>query len=136
MSQIVSVADVFEAMTGARSYREPMRPEQACLVLARLSGTSLNPALVKAFVTAVTFFPLGSLVRTSRDETGIVVRTNARDPLHPVLGLVADDFTALLGEVDTAIRDASGAYERQIVATLPAREHGVDLTKLLPSGPA
>jgi putative nucleotidyltransferase with HDIG domain len=133
MSQIVSVADCYEAMTGARTYREPLRPEQACLVLARQAGTKFNTALVKAFVAAVTFFPLGSLVRTSCDELGVVVRTNPSDPLHPVLGLITDDFERLLGEVDTSVRDREGAYERQIVSTLPPREHALDLTKLLPS---
>jgi len=133
MSQIVSVADVYEAMTGARSYREPLRPEHACLVLARQAGTKFNTALVKAFVAAVTFFPLGSLVRTNRDEIGVVIRTNSKDPMHPVLNLVSDDLDRLLGEVDTSARNSSGAYERQVVATLPPREKVVDLTRLLPS---
>ena len=75
MSQIVAVADIYEAMTGARSYQEPAMPEQACLVLARLAGPKLNTALVKAFVNAISFFPLGSVVRTDRDEIGVVVRT-------------------------------------------------------------
>jgi len=133
MSQIVSVADVYEAMTGSRSYREPLRPEHACLVLARQAGIRFNTAFVKAFVAAVTFFPLGSLVRTNRDETGVVIRTNPKDPMHPVLGLVSDDLERLLGEVDTSVRNSSGVYERQVVGTLPQREQGVDLTKLLPS---
>ena len=131
MSQIVSVADIYEAVTGARTYREPMRPEQACLVLAREAGTKLNTALVKAFVAAVTFFPVGSLVRTNREETGIVVRTNPQDPLHPVLSLVDENFEESLGEVDTCIRNGSGAYERQIVETLSARGHALDLTRIL-----
>ena len=59
MSQIVSVADIYEAITGARSYQAPTLPEHACLILARLAGEKLNTALVKAFVNAITFFPLG-----------------------------------------------------------------------------
>ncbi len=74
LSQLVSVADIYEAITGARTYQDPGQPEQACLVLARLAGGKLNSALVKAFVAAVTFFPVGSVVRTSRDETGVVDR--------------------------------------------------------------
>src|SRR5262249_48030335 len=85
MSQIVSVADIYEALTGARSYQDPTMPEHACLVLARLAGDKLNTVFVKAFVNAITFFPLGSLVRTNRDEIGVVIRINANDPLHPVL---------------------------------------------------
>ena len=37
LSQIVSVADIYEAVTGARSYQDPTPPERACLLLARLA---------------------------------------------------------------------------------------------------
>ena len=121
MSQIVSVADIYEALTGARSYREPMKPEQACLVLAREAGTKLNAAFVKAFVSAVTFFPVGSLVRTSRGEAAVVLRTNSRDPLHPVIRVTSDTFDEVFEEVDTSERDADGGYIRHIVQTIGGR---------------
>ncbi len=118
MSQLVAVADIYEAITGARTYQDPGQPEQACLVLARLAGGKLNSALVKAFVAAVTFFPVGSVVRTSRDETGVVIATNASEPLHPMIALVASDFGRLPGDVNTAERDSSGGYARHIVETI------------------
>ena len=118
MSQIVSVADIYEAITGARSYQAPMLPEHACLVLARLAGEKLNTALVKAFVNAVTFFPLGSLVRTSQGEVGVVVRTNPADPLHPVIAVTGTGLRSSSGEIDTSVRTAAGEYERHIVETL------------------
>ena len=118
MSQLVAVADIYEAVTGARTYQEPGQPEQACLVLARLAGGKLNAALVKAFVAAVTFFPVGSVVRTSRDETGVVIETSPEEPLHPIIALVASDFGRLPGQVNTAVRDSSGNYERHIVETI------------------
>ena len=130
MSQLVSVADVYEALTGARSYQEAMVPERACLVLARLAGDKLNTNLVKAFVSAITFFPLGSLVRTNRDEIGVVVRTNSEDPLHPVLALADRELQAPRGRIDTAIRDAHGSYERHIAETLKLPE-GLDLDRFL-----
>jgi putative nucleotidyltransferase with HDIG domain len=120
MSQVVAVADIYEAMTGARSYQEPATPEKACLVLARLAGTKLNTALVKAFVNAITFFPLGSVVRTSRDEIGIVIRTNPSEPLHPVIALL-DGGYRVPGEIDTSRRTLSGSYERHVVETLRPR---------------
>jgi putative nucleotidyltransferase with HDIG domain len=118
LSQIVSVADIYEAITGARSYQDPGTPDQACLVLARLAGTKLNTALVKAFVNVVTFFPLGSVVRTDRDEVGVVVRTNPTEPLHPVIALMGTDYRRVSGEIDTSQRTPAGAYERHIVETL------------------
>ena len=118
LSQLVAVADIYEAVTGARTYQDPGQPEQACLVLARLAGGKLNPALVKAFISAVTFFPIGSVVRTNRGETAVVVATNPTEPLHPVVALVASDFGRSPGDVDMAVRDASGGYARHIVETI------------------
>ena len=123
LSQIVSVADVYEAITGARSYQAPMLPEHACLVLARLAGAKLNTAIVKAFVNAVTFFPLGSMVRTNHGEVGVVVRTNRADPLHPVITVTGADLSPSSGEIDTSARTATGEYERHIVETLMPPAH-------------
>ncbi len=130
LSQLVSVADIYEAMTGARSYQEPAMPEQACLVLARLAGTKLNTALVKAFVSAISFFPLGSVVRTDREELGVVVRTVANEPLHPVIALIGADYQRVPGEIDTSVRLLSGQYDRHVVETLRPQE-GLDLNRFL-----
>jgi putative nucleotidyltransferase with HDIG domain len=129
MSQIVSVADIYEALTGARSYQDPTPPEHACLVLARLAGHKLNTHLVKAFVNAITFFPLGCVVRTNRDEIGVVIRTNPADPLHPVLALVDGNRDAS-HRVDTGERDESGNYERHILETLRPPD-GLDVSTFL-----
>jgi putative nucleotidyltransferase with HDIG domain len=135
MSQLVSVADVYEAITGARSYQEAMMPERACLVLARLAGDKLNTALVKAFVNAITFFPLGSVVRTNRDEIGVVVRTNPADPLHPMVVLTDQQLQSPCGRVDIAARDGAGVYERHIMETLKLPE-GLDIGIFLAAGSA
>jgi putative nucleotidyltransferase with HDIG domain len=136
MSQIVSVADIYEAITGARSYQAPTLPERACLVLARLAGDKLNSALVKAFVNAITFFPLGSMVRTTRDEIAIVVGINPTDPLHPMLALVNDAGSGPGSRIDASTRDASGAFERHIVETVLPHGTPPDMTQYLAAAPA
>jgi putative nucleotidyltransferase with HDIG domain len=130
-SQIVSVADIYEAVTGARSYQAPKPPERACLLLARLAGEKLNAAMVKALVNAITFFPVGSLVRTTLDEVGVVIRTNSHDPLHPVLTHVDEALETALGEIDTSARDESGAYQRHIRETLAPRDRAANVARFL-----
>ena len=66
--------DIYESLTGARAYREPVTPDKACFTLARLAGKALNPALVKAFVSIVTFFPIGTVVRTTLGELGVSIK--------------------------------------------------------------
>jgi len=135
MSQIVSVADIYEAITGARTYQDPTPPERACLILARLAGEKLNTGLVKTFVNAITFFPVGSVVRTNRNELALVVETRRGEPLHPVLALVDEETYRPTGHVDTAERDAAGAYACHIVETLPAPD-GLDLRHFFDSAQA
>ncbi len=47
-ARIVAVADVWDAMTSDRVYREAMNPERAREIIARESGTTLDPACVDA----------------------------------------------------------------------------------------
>jgi len=120
MSQLVAVADIYEALTGARSYREPAMPEEACLILARMAGSKLHPALVKALVSSISFFPLGTVVRTDRGEVGVVVQVGEADPLHPVISLLraSQDGAPAFTQIDTSQRATSGDYERHIVESL------------------
>ncbi len=49
-SRIVAVADSFEVMTAARSYKKPMSYDDARAELVRCSGTHFDPVIVRAFV--------------------------------------------------------------------------------------
>ncbi len=49
-ARIVSVADAFEVMTSARSYKSPLSPSAARKELTRCAGTQFDPAIVRAFL--------------------------------------------------------------------------------------
>ncbi|MCR4600110.1 MAG: HD domain-containing protein [Clostridia bacterium] len=48
-ARIVAVADVFDALTGQRSYKEPWTPEAARAEIAAKSGSQFDPEVVKVF---------------------------------------------------------------------------------------
>ena len=48
--RIVAIADVYDVITSARSYKQPASPTEARAELARCSGTQFDPRLVRAFV--------------------------------------------------------------------------------------
>ena len=48
--RIVSIADAYDVMTAARSYKRPLPPAQARAELIRNSGTQFDPVLVRAFL--------------------------------------------------------------------------------------
>ncbi len=48
--RIVAVADVFDVITAARSYKTPQSPHEARAELARHAGTQFDPTVVRAFL--------------------------------------------------------------------------------------
>jgi HD-GYP domain-containing protein (c-di-GMP phosphodiesterase class II) len=53
VSQMISIADVFDALRTSRPYREPMSQTQIEEILIREKGTSFNPYLVDRFIELV-----------------------------------------------------------------------------------
>lgn len=49
-ARIVAVADVFDALTGHRSYKEPWTPEAARAEIIAMSGSQFDPKVVEAFI--------------------------------------------------------------------------------------
>lgn len=52
-SQIVSIADAYDAMTSVRSYRKPLAPEDAVREIQRASGVQFRPDVVNAFLKVI-----------------------------------------------------------------------------------
>ena len=121
LNHIVSLGDVYDALTTVRSYRRPMFPTQAILQLLRGAGTQFNPVLVKVFVSVVGFYPIGTLVRTDQGEVGVVTAVNPEDSLHPIIKVLSDEQgkEAAPQLVDTSRKSSLGAgYLRNISQVL------------------
>lgn len=48
-ARIVAVADVYDALTSRRSYKEPFSHETACEIIIQDAGTAFDPDIVKVF---------------------------------------------------------------------------------------
>jgi len=53
VSQMVSVADVFDALRSKRPYREPVSQDKILDILRKESGKALNPELVENFIAMI-----------------------------------------------------------------------------------
>ncbi len=121
LNYIVSLGDVYDALTTVRSYRRPMFPTQAILQLLRGAGTQFNPVLVKVFVSVVGFYPIGTLVRTDQGEVGVVTAVNPEDSLHPIIKILPDEQGKKSAPqlIDTSRKSSLGAgYLRNISQVL------------------
>lgn len=104
-TRIVSVADVYDAMTSNRAYRKRMQPHEALEYLTALSNQLFDMEIVNTFRKYVAIYPEGSGVILSNRQRGIVVRNNQNLPTRPVVRIIYDEYNNKLNsyyELDLA----------------------------------
>jgi HD-GYP domain-containing protein (c-di-GMP phosphodiesterase class II) len=60
-ARIIAIADAYDAMTAARTYREPIGDRQAAIELKTCAGTQFDKDLTRLFVEQVLQFDWNSL---------------------------------------------------------------------------
>jgi HD-GYP domain-containing protein (c-di-GMP phosphodiesterase class II) len=106
-AQLVSIADVYDALTTHRPYRSPLLPSEAYEYILGNSGQAFNPELVKVFMKKIAPFPLGVQVLLSNGQSGIVYKNYEDNLLRPLIKIIPDTeqpgdfFVDLKNDVDS-----------------------------------
>lgn len=82
-AKIIGVADVFDAVTTNRVYREKMLPSQGLDIIEAGSGTIFNARIVNALKKAVVHYPNGVILKLTDGRRGIVSKQNPEKPMCP-----------------------------------------------------
>lgn len=85
IAQIIGVVDVFDALISPRPYRKRLLPHDAVLELVVAARTAFPREVIKALVEQLSVYPLGTTVRLTTGEIGVVTRVNPHYPLRPVV---------------------------------------------------
>ncbi len=83
LSRIIAVADVYDALTSNRPYRQPMQPAEAMEYMMSGVGTFFDYDIIMAFLSKINPYPLGSLVELSNGKIAMVV--NNEFAMRPVV---------------------------------------------------
>ena len=83
--RLIAVADVYSAMTSKRVYREKMSPFQVAKLITDYSFGYLDPHAVKVFLSNVSNYYVGALVKLSDHRIGQVVMVNKTEPYRPLV---------------------------------------------------
>ncbi len=132
-SQIISLADAYEALTAARVYYSVQMPsDKAIGILLEKRGTVFNPVLVKAFVNMIGIFPIGTVLKLDTGEVGLV-RHQTRDLMRPRILLLTkfDGSEKETGTETSLLETVGGKYKRSIVGTINPYEMKINLKKYL-----
>ncbi len=81
--RIIAVADVYDALTSARPYREALSPSDAMEYIIANSAIMFDPDVVKLFMRKVAPYPIGTTVELSNGHTAIVLENFESFCLRP-----------------------------------------------------
>ncbi len=98
LSQIITICDAYDALTTLRVYQKPHNPVDAIKVMNTFSGRHFNPTTLKAFTNLIGLYPIGTMVRLSSNDVGIVTRTNPESGEEPAVKVVLDKDGVALPE--------------------------------------
>ena len=91
-AKIVSICDVFVAMTRKRSYRDEHLSYQAMKTILGGAKRKYDPEIVKVFLANLAIYPVGSIVQLSNNAVGRVISANPAMPLRPKIAIMVDEF--------------------------------------------
>ncbi|MBI5886203.1 MAG: HD-GYP domain-containing protein [Deltaproteobacteria bacterium] len=116
LTQIITISDAYDALTTLRVYQQPHTPVEAVKVMQNFSGRHFNPDILNVFVSMIGAFPVGTLVRLSTNEVGVVTAVNKDAQDRPTLKAVyGPDGTALPDPVEVDLVKTTG---KSIISTV------------------
>lgn len=89
-AQIVSVSDVYDAMTNDRPWRKAHHPYRVMEHLIRDANKKFSPKAVRGLLKYLSLFPIGSLVRLNTGEIARVVHANRDHFDKPIVSVIFD----------------------------------------------
>lgn len=89
-SQIISLCDIYEALTHERPYRKQMNNHEAIKEILTMNSEYFDAKNVKLFIKRLGVFPVGNWVELNTGEIGKVISNNEDFPLRPTVNLFFD----------------------------------------------
>ena len=117
-TQIVSIADVYDALRSNRVYREGLPSERVRAIMTQKDSPAFNSGLLRRFINLMGLFPVGTLVRLSTDEVAVVTREHPSDPFRPQVKILLDRLGERVEQpplVNTWEADSRGDFPYAVV---------------------
>jgi len=107
LSRIVTIADVYDALTSDRSYRRAMCASDALEYIMANAGSMFDYDMVVIFTKLIVPFPFGTIVRLSNGDVGIVQETPVSYPLRPTIKIVKSNNHGSEGNLINLVNELS-----------------------------
>lgn len=128
-AKIASIADSYEAQITNRSYRKKQFFYHAMRNLLSSGVNKFDPVILKVFLSRMSVYPIGSLVKLNDGSVGIVIGSVPQKPLRPIVKLVFDATGKRIS--DTRIVNLLEEISMYVIKALDEDEAGVSFLDVL-----
>ena len=129
VGRLLTVVDVYDALTSKRVYKDPMLPHQALSLMYTMRDEEFDANILEQFIRSQGIYPVGSVVELSSGWRGLVVQANPDKPLYPQVALLrTPSGKNLYGEVI----DLAKQSQIKITKVMGANQAGIDPAMAIP----
>jgi putative nucleotidyltransferase with HDIG domain len=89
VSSIVSICDVYDALSQRRGYKQDYSPDVVYNIMNKDRGVSFDPELLDRFFKFMGFWPIGSVVALNDGSIALVKQENESDIHRPKIEIVS-----------------------------------------------
>ncbi|MCR5583805.1 MAG: HD-GYP domain-containing protein [Lachnospiraceae bacterium] len=102
-AKIIAIADVYDAMTAARSYRGPICPLEVLNIFENDGLSKYDPKFLLTFMEHVISTYLNQYVLLSNGQIGEIVMVNKHSPARPIVRLLNSECIDLSADREVSI---------------------------------
>ncbi|KUO76089.1 MAG: hypothetical protein APF77_00490 [Clostridia bacterium BRH_c25] len=88
LTQIVGIADIYDAMTSDRPHRQALPANEALEYIMSVADKHYSMDIIKAFIRKINPYPVGSLVKLKDGQAAVVRKVPSDMPLRPLISII------------------------------------------------
>lgn len=133
---IVSVVDVYDAITSDRVYHMGISPHEALNLMYGWTPNSFLRDMIEAFIKCLGIYPIGSIVELETGEVGVVMTMNLAQRMRPIVTLVldAEKRPYPVRKLLNLAQYADASWPMNIKRILQSHAYGIDVRSLVLEG--
>lgn len=132
-AMLVSIVDVYDAITSDRVYHMGISPHEALNLMYEWAPKSFPSEPLEQFIKCLGIYPIGSIVELNTGEVGVVMTVNRAHRLLPIITLVlAPDRTPYPEQKLINLELYAGEeYPVNIKRILESNAYGIDVQSII-----
>ena len=95
IGKMIHIADVYDALTTARSYKDPWKPDRAMKYIRDNEGIQFDKTYAKWFRHCIPIYPRGTEVTLSDGRKALVESNNIIHPDKPVVRVLGEEIQTI-----------------------------------------